>query len=85
MVDARVKAAHGAWVHLLGVLAQRGWRDRSTRLILFDTFVKTCLLYRCGLWGGFVLPASGRLVFEKDREPLAVFYRRCLRSLLGVQ
>ena len=51
MVTAREAAAKKAWGQLLGMLTQRGWRDRAIRLLLFDTFVKTCLLYGCAVWG----------------------------------
>ena len=68
---------------MLGVLGQRGWRDRATRLLLFDTFVKTTLLYGCAVWGSHLLPRSC-LLSQDYTGSLGTFYRRALRTLLGV-
>ncbi len=83
MVDARVGAARVAWRRLQGVLVQHGWRDRATRLVLFDTFVKTTLLFGTAVWGSHVLPSTCQL--SRDATgPLGVLYRGALRALLGV-
>lgn len=51
--------------------------------MLFDTFVKTCLLYGCAIWGRHVLPRD--LSLSRDGlGPLGPFYRGALRTLLGV-
>lgn len=83
MVEARKVAATAAWGKLMGVLVQRGWRDRATRLLLFDTYVKTGLLYGCALWGMHVMPAPVSLTRDCT-ERLGTFYRGSLRALLGV-
>ena len=51
MVAARLTAASRSWGTLMGIMVSRGWRDRAMRLLLFDTYVKTCLLYGAAVWG----------------------------------
>ena len=67
----------------MGFLVSRGWRDRATRLLLFEVFVRSCLPYGAGVWGVALLPASGSLREDMTGQ-FGVFYRRCLRALLGV-
>ena len=52
------------------------------RLLLFDIFVRTSLLYGGPVWGMAYFPASGDLARD-CMGCMGVFYRRCLRSLLG--
>ena len=54
-----------------------------TRLLLFDVYVRTSLLYGGPVWGMAYLPSSGDLGRDCMGR-MGVFYRRCLRSLLGV-
>ena len=84
MVTHRLQEARKSWGRLIGKLVARGWQDRATRLVLFDAYVRSILLYGCSVWGAqFVRPATGELVVGPYDE-LGIFYRRCLRSLLGV-
>ena len=83
MAEARLVAVRKAWGRLMGFLVSRGWRDRATRLLLFEVFVRSCLLYGAGVWGVALLPASGSLREDMTGQ-FGVFYRRCLRALLGV-
>ena len=39
-----------AWGRLMGKLVSRRWQDRATRLVLYDTFVRSVLLYGCSVW-----------------------------------
>lgn len=83
MVDARLASARKAWATLRGVLVQKGWRDRTTALLLFDTFVKTCLLYGVPVWGSQVLPRSGEVTTDRTGQ-VGAFYRGALRSIMGL-
>ena len=82
MVDARLAAARKAWATLHGFLVQKGWRDKATRLLLFDTFVKTCLLYGVAVWGSGVLARDGDMGVDQTRE-LGAFYCGALRCIMG--
>lgn len=83
MVAARLSAAQAAWGRLVGQLTTLGWRDRATKLLLFDTYVRTCLLFGGPVWGMEFLRRDGDL--SRDcMGKLGVFYRRCLRVLMGV-
>ena len=53
------------------------------RLLLFDVYVRTSLLYGGPVWGMAYLPALGDLAWDCMGH-MGVFYRRCLRSLLGL-
>ena len=53
------------------------------RLLLFDVYVRTSLLYGGPVWGMAYLPALGDLVRDCMGR-MGVFYCRCLRSLLGL-
>ena len=67
----------------MGIIMSRGFRDRAARLVLFDTFVKTSLLYGAAVWGSHLLPRSCSVVPDYTGK-LGLFYRRSLRTLLGV-
>ena len=45
----------------MGIIVSQGWRDRATRLLLFEAYVCSCLLFGVGVWGMELLPASGAL------------------------
>ena len=84
MLQHRVGEAHKAWGRLLGKLVSKGWQDRATRLVLFDAYVRSVLLYGSTVWENyFVQGDTGELVVGPSEE-LGIFYRRCLRTLLGV-
>ena len=52
-------------------------------MVLFEAFVHSVLLFGCPVWGAGLLDDRGRI--ERDcTGALGVFYRGCLRSLLGV-
>ena len=84
MLQHRVGEARRAWGRLIGKLVSKGWQDRATRLFLFDAYVRSVLLYGSSVWGNsFVRGDTGELVVAPSEE-LGLFYRRCLRTLLGV-
>ena len=83
MVDTRLASARKAWTALRGVLVQKGWRDRTTALLLFDTFVKTCLLYGVPVWGSHVLPKSGEVAADCTGQ-VGAFYRGALCLIMGL-
>ena len=51
MIDARLAAARKVWTWLVGMVTQWGWRDRATRLLLLDVYVRSSLLYGAATWG----------------------------------
>ena len=83
MVDARMVKAKQAWHVLQGKLISLGWRDRSTRIALFEAYVRSVLLYGCSVWGVTKLDGKGRIGVDCTGE-LGTFYRSCLRSILNV-
>ena len=84
MLQHRLGEARRAWGRLMGKLVSKGWQDRATRLVLFDAYVRSVLLYGSAVWGNsFVHGDTGALVVGPSEE-LGIFYRRCLRTLLGV-
>ena len=83
MVDARMVKAKQAWHVLQGKLVSLGWRDRSTRIELFEAYVRSVLLYGCSVWGVTKLDWKGRIGVDCTGE-LGTFYRSCLRSILNV-
>lgn len=83
MRAARLTSARKAWGVLQGKLQALGWRDRATRLVLFEAYVRSVLLYGAPVWGVSILDERGR-VGEDRTGPLGVFYRACLRNLLDV-
>ena len=83
MVDARMVKAKQAWQVLQGKLINLGWRDRNTRIALFESYVRSVLLYGCSVWGVTKLDGKSRIGVDCTGE-LGTFYRLCLRSLLNV-
>ena len=82
MTSARLVASQKAWGRLMGLLTLLGWWDQATRLLLFDTYVCTCLLYGCPVWGMEFLWRDGDLGRD-TAGAFGVFYQRCLRTLMG--
>ena len=68
---------------MLGTVTSLGWHDRATRLLLFDVYVRLTLLYGGAVWGPAFLPRSGDLSHDWMGS-LGVFYRHCLRSIMGL-
>lgn len=72
-IGSRIRKANGAFVQLYPV-----WKNRnlslSTKLRLFNTNVKSVLLYACETWK----------VTRTLTRKLQVFVNRCLRRILGV-
>ena len=60
-----------------------GWGDRSTRIDLFELYVRSVLLYGCGVWVVTKLDGRGGVGGDCTGE-LGTFYRCCLRSILNV-
>ena len=83
MLDARIVRAKQAWHMLQDKLISLGWRDRSTRIALFEAYVRSVLLYGCSVWGVTKLDGKGRIGVDCTGE-LGTFYRLCLRSILNV-
>ena len=83
MVDARMVKAKRAWHVLQDKLVSLEWRDRSTRIVLFEAYVRSVLLYGCSFWGVTKLDGKGRIGVDCTGE-LETFYRSCLRSILNV-
>ena len=83
MVDARMVKAKQAWQVLQGKLISLGWRDRSTRIEIFEAYVRSVLLYGCSVWGVTKLDGRGRVGVDCTGE-LETFYQSCLRSILNV-
>ena len=52
-------------------------------MLLFDTFVKTALLYGVGVWGSYVLPRDGALGPDRTGH-VGSFYRAALRGVMGL-
>ena len=52
--------------------------------MLYEVYVKSCLMYGAAVWGKELMPRSGRLDVDST-GPFGVFHRACLRSLLGVK
>ena len=83
MVDARMVKAKQAWQVLQGKLINLGWRDKSTRISLFEAYVKSALLYSCSVWGVTKLDGRSRVGVDCTGK-LGTFYWSCLRSILNV-
>ena len=62
MIRHRLLEARKAWGRLMGKLISRGWQDRATRLVLYDVFVRSVLLYGCTVWGTTFVRENGELV-----------------------
>lgn len=65
-----------------GILCWVG-RTGLLRLVLFQAYVSSVLLYRCAAWGSNKSDKYGRLDVDVT-EPFGMFYQSCLRSLMGV-
>ena len=61
MVVARMVKANQAWHVLQGKLVSLGWRDKSTRIALFEAYVRSVLLYDFSVWGLTKLNGKGRI------------------------
>ena len=83
MVAARVKASAKAWGRLVGTLTTLGWKDRATRLVLGDAFVRSTLLFGGPVWGANVVHADHDIV-NNDAPLIDLVYRRILRQLMGL-
>lgn len=82
-MNAHTNIAKKAWHVLQSQITMLGWKDRATRLVLFEPYVCSALLYGCAVWGSHKLDRHGR--FEIDATgPFGTFYRSSLRSLMGV-
>ena len=66
----------------MGTVTSLGWRDRATRLLLFDTYTRSVLTYGGVVWGPALLPADGDMSVDWTAE-LGVFYRQCLYIMMG--
>ena len=83
MTDARIQKAKSAWAGLQSKLVTLGWRDKSTKITLFEAYVRSVLLFGSAVWGVKKLDARGR-IGEDATGDFGTFYRSCLRSILGV-
>ena len=64
-------------------MAKLGFRDKRTKLILFDCYVRSVLLFGCNVWGGTLL-ANDPLPNDKEGA-FGTFHRRCFRQLVGLK
>ena len=78
MLHARMKAAALAWGKLVGTITSLGWKDRATRLVLGDAFMRSSLLFGGPVWGMSVL-APGHDMVSADAPLIDAAYRRYLR------
>ena len=63
-MSARLVTGQKGWGKLLGIVTSLGWRDRATRLLLFEVYVRSTLLYGGAVWGPTFLPRSGDLTHD---------------------
>ena len=67
----------------MDIITSLGWWDHATRLLLYDVYVHTCLLYGGASWGMAFLSQDGNLVLD-CMGSFGVFHRCCFRALMGV-
>ena len=68
---------------LVEKLTKLGFKDKRTKLILYDCYVRSVLLFGSNVWGTFLL--SDTLPIIKDKEgKFGVFHRKCLRQMVGI-
>ena len=84
MIAARAVAAQRSWSALQAKLSALQWKDRGTKLALYETYVRSVLLYGSPLWGVQRLDKKLR-VGEDLTKDLGNFYRSCMRSILQVK
>ena len=58
------------------------WRDKNTRILIFEVYVRSVLLYRCSIWG-VKFDGRGRVGIDCTGE-LGTFYQSFLISVLNV-
>ena len=86
MIAHRLAAARGAFVKLCEFLGVQQWSCPWTRLLMYDTFVRTQLTFGAALWapkalrGGLALGVSRRTVLT----PLTLHYQAGLRTMLAL-
>ena len=73
-VERRKQLAAASFNKLKSLWIRRDRVKEHTRLKLYNSVVKSVLLYNCGTWG----------LTKQDEEKLDTFHRRQLRSLIGV-
>ena len=80
---ARLAAARRSWGWLVSTLAQWGWHDRATRLLLGDTYVHSVLLFGAAVWGPDMVDPGGNIARDRTGQ-LGSFYHTILCSSLGL-
>ena len=83
MVETRLVKVKQAWTVLQGKLISLGCRDRSTRLALFESYVRSVLLYECSVWGVTKLDRKGKTGVDCTGE-LWHILGSFLKSILNV-
>ena len=83
IVDARMVKAKQAQQVLQGKLINLGWQDKSTRILVFESYIISVLLFSCSIWGLTKLDGKGKIGVDCTRE-LGTLYRFCFRSILNV-
>ena len=83
MLDACANAACKSWSMLLAKLWALQWRDRGTKLTLFESYLYSVMLFGSALWGVTKLDGKARIGVDCTGE-LCPFYKSCTRSLLRV-
>ena len=66
---------------ILGKLAKLGFKDKRTKLILYDCYVRSILLFGSNIWGTRLLANNIPLHLDKEGK-FGVFHRKCLRQLV---
>ena len=51
MTEACIQKAKSVWVGLQSKLVTLGWRDKRTKITLFEAYVRSVLLFGSAIWG----------------------------------
>lgn len=65
MAAARLAKAKGAQRQLVTLMQAKGWQDKWMRLVLYNVYVRTALLYGCAVWGSTLLRADGSVASDR--------------------
>ena len=83
MMEKRLQAAKSSYQALHELLVRRGLRNMTTRLLLFDTYVRTTLLFAAPAWAAIALASNGTVRGDYTGK-IGTFHRRKLRTILQV-
>ena len=83
ITDVLIQKAKSAWAGLQSKLVTLGWRDKSTKIALFEAYVRSMLLFGSAIRGVKKLDMRGYIGEDATGE-FGTFYGSCLYSILGV-